>query len=80
MLKSRKRLNVGGCLKRTPQRRRLVDFVSDGVRRLSPVKQLPRSYWQCGMCGGGQECTVDGPLCVFVGRRTPASWTRSLGG
>lgn len=37
------------------------------------VKQLPRSYWQCGMCGGGRECTAGGPPCVFVGKQTPAS-------
>lgn len=37
------------------------------------VKRLPRSYWQCGMCGGDQECTVGGPPCVFVEKQTPAS-------
>lgn len=60
-------LNAGGCFNKKTVR---------GVSResfYSTVKQLPRSYWQCGMCGGGREYTVGGPLCVFVGRQMPAS-------
>lgn len=83
MLKSRKCFNVGGCLNYEDRKPDLLIFwrflltsvvcFRNPSAKHSAVKQLPRSYWQCGMCGGGRECTVGGPLCVFVGRQTPAS-------
>lgn len=64
VVKSRKRFSVEGCF-----RKNWDQFWS----LYTAIKQSPRSYWQCGMCGGDRECTAGGPPCVFVGWQTPAS-------